>query len=115
MLGPLPTLCRFVALPLTQTATFVRTELLPFLNATPPSGADAGTRGETRVASAKGEEGEGGEEGEEGEGGYYSGAGRGGEAADLGAARPKGETAEAKRERKDAAKALKQARRHPNP
>ena len=52
-----------------------------------------------------------GEEGEEGEGG----AGRGGEAADLGAARPKGETAEAKRERKDAAKALKQARRHPNP
>ena len=68
MLGPLPTLCRFVALPLTQTATFVRTELLPFLHATPPSGADAGMRGETRVASAKGEEGEGGEEGgEEGE------------------------------------------------
>ena len=66
-----------------------------------------------RLPSTEEAEGEGESEGE-GEGGE-GGAGRGGEAADLGAARPKGETAEAKRERKDAAKALKQARRHPNP
>ena len=31
VLGPLPTLCGFVALPLTQAAAFLRTELLPFL------------------------------------------------------------------------------------
>ena len=42
VLGPLPTLCRFVALPFTQTRAFVRAELLPFLMGTTPpeEGAD---------------------------------------------------------------------------
>ena len=68
VLGPLPTLGRFIALPLTQTAAFVRTELLPFLLATAPSDADAGKRGKTRVVSGEGGESDEGEEGEEGEG-----------------------------------------------
>jgi hypothetical protein len=67
VLGPLPTLCRFVALPLTQTGAFLRTELLPFLFGTVPP--EAGKEGEKGVASGEGEEGQEGQEGDDAAGG----------------------------------------------
>ena len=60
VLGPLPTLCRFIALPLTQTGAFVRTELLPFLFGPVPPEED--TEG---VGSEEGEEGDGAAGGDE--------------------------------------------------
>ena len=57
VLGPLPTLCRLIALPLTQTGAFVRTELLPFLfGPVPPEKGEQGGEGEEGDGAAGGEE-----------------------------------------------------------
>ena len=65
VLGPLPTLCGFVTLPLTQTGAFLRTELLPFLFGTEPP--EAGKEGEKGAGSGEGEKGEEGDDAAGGE------------------------------------------------
>ena len=77
VLGPLPTLCGFVALPLTQAAAFLRSELLPFLSGflfrflfrfQPPEARKEGDKEARKEGAGRGE-GDANEEGGDAAGG----------------------------------------------